>query len=60
MWAKLDMRILQRLALNDNMTNLDNDSDSSITWDNVVAMEEAARDLEEAPASAPIPSWRER
>ena len=54
------MRILQRLALNDNMTNLDNDSDSSITWDNVVAMEEAARDLEEAPASAPIPSWRER
>ena len=38
---------------NDNMTNLDNDSDSAITWDNVDAMEEAAKDLEEVPLVRP-------
>ena len=39
--------------VNDNMGNLNNDNDCSITWDDVVAMEEAAGDLEEvlAPAS---------
>ena len=40
---------------NDNMGNLNNDNDGSITWDDVVAMEDAARDLEEVPAPASPP-----
>ena len=55
----ISTNISDKIDVNDNMTNIDNDSDSPITWDNV-AMEEAARDLEEVPASAPYPSWRER
>lgn len=42
--------------VNDNMSNIHNDSDSTITWDDVVAMENAARDLEEVPAPVPPPS----
>ena len=38
--------------VSDNMGNLNNDNDCSITWDDVVAMEYAARDLEEVPAPA--------
>jgi len=38
--------------VNDNMGNLKNDNDCAITWDDVVAMEDAARDLEEVPAPA--------
>ena len=41
--------------VNDNMGNLNNDNNGSITWDDVVAMEDAARDLEEVPASASPP-----
>ena len=40
---------------NDNMGNLNNDNDGSITWDDVVAMKDAARDLEEVPAPASPP-----
>ena len=36
--------------VNDNMGNLKNDNDCAITWDDVVAIEDAARDLEEVPA----------
>ena len=36
--------------VNDNMGNLNNDNNGSITWDDVVAMEDAARDLKEVPA----------
>ena len=38
--------------VNDNMGNLKNDNDCAITWDDVVAIEDAARDLEEVPAPA--------
>lgn len=41
--------------VNDNKGNLSNDNDGSIPWDDVVAMEEAARDFEEVPASASPP-----
>lgn len=56
----ISTNISDKMDVNDNMTNIENDSDSTITWDNVAAMEEAARDLEEVPASAPFPSWRDR
>ena len=32
----------------------DNDNNSSITWDDVMAMEDAARELEEVPAYPPV------
>ena len=43
---------------NDNMGKRNNDNDGSITWDDVVAMEDAVRHLEfeqvPAPASPPL------
>ena len=35
--------------VNDNMGHLKNANDCAITWDDVVAIEDAARDLEEVP-----------
>jgi len=40
---------------NDNMGNLENDNDCAFTWDDVVAMEDVAKDLEEVPAPASHP-----
>ena len=40
----ISTNISDKMDVNDNMTNIENDSDSTITWDNVAAMEEAARD----------------
>ena len=40
---------------NDNMGKRNNDNDGSITWDDVVAMEDAVRDLEQVPAPASPP-----
>ena len=39
--------------VNDNIGNLDNGDDSTIRWDDVAAMEDAARDFEEV--SFPVP-----
>ena len=41
--------------VNNNVGNLNNGNDGSITWDDVFAMEDAARDLEEVPAPASPP-----
>ena len=49
--------------MSDNTTNItdkidkvnDNDNNGSITWDDVVAMEDAARELEEVPVTASPP-----
>ena len=40
---------------NDNMGNLENDNDCAFTWDDVVAMKDVAKDLEEVPAPASHP-----
>lgn len=40
----ISTNISDKMDVNDNMTNIENDSDSTITWDNVAAMEQAARD----------------
>ena len=41
--------------VNDNMGKLNYDNDGSITWDDIVAMEDATRDLEEVPAPVSPP-----
>lgn len=41
--------------VNDNIGNLDNGDDSTIRWDDVAAMEDAARDFEEVSFPVPLP-----
>lgn len=41
--------------VNDNIGNLDNSDDSTIRWDDAVAIKDAARDLEEVPIPVPLP-----